>query len=173
MTGLQCDIARLLQRRIGHHAPSPNMSKLPYNHVSTGGMSQRGGSTLPLNQNKCCCYGLEQEGPQHLAFKVAKAFLWMFARRAKHYLSRRPRRMEMVSVTVGWSTKTCWNLRSKAGSFSMCFLYSSRVVAPMQRSSPRPNIGFSRLPALARLLTSPNHLHQADRLRKRLQVQFA
>ena len=29
----------------------------------------------------------------------------------------------------------------------MCFLYSSRVVAPMQRSSPRPSMGFSRLPA--------------------------
>ena len=88
--------------------------------------------------------------------------------------SRRPRRMEMVSVTEGWSTYTCWKRlqgrqrsqggrqsanissmdqggrsgakiqqnqpsadpahRSKAGSFSMYCRYSSRVVAPMQRS---------------------------------------
>ena len=31
----------------------------------------------------------------------------------------------MVSVTEGWLTYTCWKRRSSAGSFSMCFRYSS------------------------------------------------
>ena len=53
----------------------------------------------------------------------------------------------MVSSTVGSSTCTGWNRRSKAGSFSIYFRYSSRVVAPMQCSSPRASIGFKRLPA--------------------------
>lgn len=39
------------------------------------------------------------------------------------------------------------HLRSKAASFSMYLRYSSSVVAPMQRSSPRASIGFRRLPA--------------------------
>ena len=51
----------------------------------------------------------------------------------------------MVSSTVGWSTVTGWNRRSSAASFSMCFLYSSSVVAPMQCSSPRASSGLSRL----------------------------
>mmetsp|Transcript_2127 Transcript_2127/g.6346 ORF Transcript_2127/g.6346 Transcript_2127/m.6346 type:complete len:225 (+) Transcript_2127:1769-2443(+) len=55
--------------------------------------------------------------------------------------------MEMVSITVGWSTRTCWKRLSNAASFSIYFRYSSRVVAPMQRSSPRASIGFKRLPA--------------------------
>src|SRR5437773_2283035 len=38
-------------------------------------------------------------------------------------------------------------LLSKAGSFSTCLRYSSSVVAPMARSSPRASIGFSMLPA--------------------------
>mmetsp|Transcript_9948 Transcript_9948/g.29866 ORF Transcript_9948/g.29866 Transcript_9948/m.29866 type:complete len:425 (+) Transcript_9948:2589-3863(+) len=63
------------------------------------------------------------------------------------YLSRRPRKMEMVSMTEGSCTSTCWNRRSRAGSFSMYFRNSSRVVAPMHRSSPRPSIGFNKLPA--------------------------
>ena len=33
--------------------------------------------------------------------------------------SRRPRRMETVSSTLGGSTRTCWNRRSRALSFSM------------------------------------------------------
>ena len=53
----------------------------------------------------------------------------------------------MVEVTLGWSTYTCWKRRSRAGSFSMYLRYSSRVVAPMHRSSPRPSMGFNRLPA--------------------------
>jgi hypothetical protein len=35
----------------------------------------------------------------------------------------------------------------QAGSFSMCLRYSSRVVAPMQRSSPRASCGFMMLAA--------------------------
>ena len=52
-----------------------------------------------------------------------------------------------MSSTVGWSTMTGWKRRSSAASFSMCFLYSSRVVAPMQWSSPRASMGLSRFDA--------------------------
>ena len=52
-----------------------------------------------------------------------------------------------MSSTIGWSTSTGWKRRSSAASFSMCLRYSSSVVAPMQCSSPRASIGFSRLPA--------------------------
>ena len=55
--------------------------------------------------------------------------------------------MEMVSSTVGSSTCTGWNRRSRAASFSIYWRYSSKVVAPIQCSSPRANIGFSRFPA--------------------------
>src|SRR3982750_3709357 len=40
-----------------------------------------------------------------------------------------------------------WKRRSSAASFSTCFLYSSSVVAPTARSSPRASIGLSRLAA--------------------------
>ena len=63
------------------------------------------------------------------------------------YRSRRPRRIEIVSSTVGWSTKTCWKRRSSAASFSMCLRYSSSVVAPIVCSSPRASIGLSRFEA--------------------------
>ena len=53
----------------------------------------------------------------------------------------------MVSSTLGSSTRTCWKRRSNAGSFSMFSRYSSRVVAPTMRSSPRASIGLSMLPA--------------------------
>ena len=53
----------------------------------------------------------------------------------------------MLSSTEGSPTKTCWNRRSSAGSFSMRWRYSSRVVAPIMRSSPRASIGLSMLPA--------------------------
>ena len=53
----------------------------------------------------------------------------------------------MVSSTDGSPTKTCWNRRSRAASFSMCLRYSSSVVAPTSRSSPRASIGLSMLPA--------------------------
>src|SRR5437899_1385898 len=53
----------------------------------------------------------------------------------------------MVSSTDGSPTTIGWNRRSSAGSFSTCLRYSSRVVAPMARSSPRASRGFSMLPA--------------------------
>ena len=53
----------------------------------------------------------------------------------------------MVSSTVGSPTRTGWNRRSRAGSFSMLSRYSSSVVAPTMRSSPRASIGLSMLPA--------------------------
>ena len=55
--------------------------------------------------------------------------------------------MPIASSTLGSSTSTGWNRRSSAGSFSMCWRYSSSVVAPIARSSPRASIGFSMLPA--------------------------
>ena len=55
--------------------------------------------------------------------------------------------MEIASSTVGSSTCTGWNLRSRAASFSIYILYSSRVVAPIQCSSPLASIGLSILPA--------------------------
>src|ERR1035438_2996943 len=58
-----------------------------------------------------------------------------------------PRRMAMVSSTVGSPTNTDRKRRARAASFSMCFLYSWSVVAPMQRSSPRASAGLSRLAA--------------------------
>ena len=53
----------------------------------------------------------------------------------------------MVSSTVGSRTRTGWNLRSSALSFSIYFLYSSSVVAPIQWSSPRARAGLSILEA--------------------------
>ena len=55
--------------------------------------------------------------------------------------------MPIVSPTDGSPTKTGWKRRSSAASFSMCVRYSSSVVAPTARSSPRASIGFNRFPA--------------------------
>ena len=52
-----------------------------------------------------------------------------------------------MSSTLGSPTYTGWNRRSSAASFSMCLRYSSSVVAPTARSSPRASIGLSMLPA--------------------------
>ncbi len=52
-----------------------------------------------------------------------------------------------MSSTLGSPTNTCWKRRSSAGSFSMFSRYSSSVVAPTRRSSPRASIGLSMLPA--------------------------
>ena len=52
-----------------------------------------------------------------------------------------------MSSTLGSPTKTCWKRRSSAGSFSIRSRYSSSVVAPISRSSPRASIGLSMLPA--------------------------
>ena len=61
------------------------------------------------------------------------------------YRSLRPRRIAIVSSTDGSPTKTGWNRRSRAGSFSMCSRNSSSVVAPMQRSSPRARAGLKQV----------------------------
>ena len=52
-----------------------------------------------------------------------------------------------MSSTEGSPTKICWNRRSRAGSFSIRSRYSSSVVAPTMRSSPRASMGLSMLPA--------------------------
>src|SRR5688500_12923700 len=44
------------------------------------------------------------------------------------YRSRRPRRIEMVSSTLGSPTRPRWKRRSNAASFSMCLRQPSRVV---------------------------------------------
>ncbi len=43
---------------------------------------------------------------------------------------------------MGDATLTAWKRRSSALSFSMCFLYSAGVVAPMHWISPRESAGF-------------------------------
>ena len=53
----------------------------------------------------------------------------------------------MVSSTVGSPTSTGWKRRSRAASFSTYLRYSSSVVAPTTRSSPRASMGFSMLEA--------------------------
>eukprot|EP00053_Salpingoeca_punica_P015009 m.137219 g.137219 ORF g.137219 m.137219 type:complete len:316 (+) comp16600_c1_seq1:3077-4024(+) len=63
------------------------------------------------------------------------------------YFCFRPRRMEMVSSTVGSLTITAWNRRARARSFSMCLRYSSSVVAPHKCKSPRARAGLRMLPA--------------------------
>ena len=52
-----------------------------------------------------------------------------------------------MSSTEGSSTKTGWNRRSSAASFSMYFWYSLSVVAPIARSSPRASAGFNMFEA--------------------------
>ena len=42
---------------------------------------------------------------------------------------------------------TVWKRRVSAGSFSIYFLYSAQVVAPMVRNCPRASAGFSRFAA--------------------------
>src|SRR5680860_1031651 len=71
----------------------------------------------------------------------------MVTRWCASYFSWRPRRIATVSSTDGSPTKICWNRRSRAGSFSIRSRYSSSVVAPIIRSSPRASIGLSMLPA--------------------------
>jgi hypothetical protein len=63
------------------------------------------------------------------------------------YFSLMPRRIEMVSSTVGSSTMMGWKRRARAASFSTCLRYSSSVVAPMQCSSPRASAGLIRFAA--------------------------
>ncbi len=51
------------------------------------------------------------------------------------------------SLRSGSSTFTAWKRRVSAGSFSMCFLYSAQVVAPIVRNVPRASAGLSRFAA--------------------------
>ncbi len=55
--------------------------------------------------------------------------------------------MVTVSATDGSRTSTGEKRRSSAGSFWMCWRYSSWVVAPMQGNSPRASAAFSSLAA--------------------------
>ena len=52
-----------------------------------------------------------------------------------------------ASSSLGSPTCTGWKRRSKAASFSICFLYSSNVVAPMTWKLPRAKAGFKILAA--------------------------
>ena len=58
-----------------------------------------------------------------------------------------PSRISIVSSTDGSSMSTGWKRRSSAASFSMLRRYSSMVVAPMTRISPRASAGFSMFDA--------------------------
>mmetsp|Transcript_136556 Transcript_136556/g.265616 ORF Transcript_136556/g.265616 Transcript_136556/m.265616 type:complete len:244 (+) Transcript_136556:1871-2602(+) len=58
------------------------------------------------------------------------------------YLRARPRKIRIVSSTVGSGTLTGWKRRSRALSFSTYLRYSSTVVAPMTCKSPRERAGF-------------------------------
>ena len=55
--------------------------------------------------------------------------------------------MAIAPSVLGSPTSTGWKRRSSAASFSMCLRYSSSVVAPTARSSPRASMGLSRLAA--------------------------
>ena len=63
------------------------------------------------------------------------------------YLSFRPLNIEIVSSIFGSPAIIDWNLLAKAASFSICFLYSSKVVAPIQWSSPLARAGFNMFEA--------------------------
>ena len=78
---------------------------------------------------------------------LTKAPSWILTPWNTSYLSLRPLRIDIVSSTDGSLTITGWNLLSNALSFSIYCLYSSKVVAPIQWSSPLANIGFSIFPA--------------------------
>ena len=53
----------------------------------------------------------------------------------------------MLSSSVGSSIVIGWKRLSRAASFSICFLYSSKVVAPIICSSPLAKAGFKILAA--------------------------
>ena len=61
----------------------------------------------------------------------------------------------MVSSTEGSSISTVWKRRTKALSASKYFWYSSKVVAPIVRSSPRARAGFKILAASIAPLPPP------------------
>ena len=74
--------------------------------------------------------------------------------------SFKPRKILIVSSTLGSCTLTLWKRLSKAASFSMYLRYSLNVVAPIQCNSPRANIGFNKLAAsmLPSVLPAPTRL---------------
>jgi len=61
----------------------------------------------------------------------------------------------MVSLTEGSSTIIGWKRLSRAESFSICFLYSSIVVAPIIWTSPLDKAGFKILAAFIPPSASP------------------
>ncbi len=63
------------------------------------------------------------------------------------YFSAIPRRIAIASSCVGSCTCTGWKRRVSAGSRSICFWYSLRVVAPMMRIYPRARAGLSMFDA--------------------------
>ena len=80
----------------------------------------------------------------------------------------------MVRATVGCSTFTGWNRRSRAASFSRCLRYSSRVVAPTVCNSPRASMGLrieaasiapSAAPAPTRVCSSSMNRMMSPRVR--------
>ena len=86
----------------------------------------------------------------YLSDSVAHAIRALSVILTPWWISKRslsPLKIEIVSLISGWSTITFWNLLSSAASFSMYFLYSVKVVAPMQWSSPLASFGFRRFPA--------------------------
>src|SRR5438445_551794 len=58
-----------------------------------------------------------------------------------------PRRIWIVSSSVGEATLTAWKRRSSERSFSMYLRYSAGVVAPMHWISPRLSAGLRMLAA--------------------------
>ena len=61
----------------------------------------------------------------------------------------------MVSAMLGSSTRTGWNRRSRAWSFSIYLRYSEKVVAPITWISPRERAGLRMLPAFMAPSLSP------------------
>ena len=63
------------------------------------------------------------------------------------YFSFKPLKILIVSSTVGSFNIIGWKRLSNAGSFSIYFLYSLIVVAPIVLNTPLANIGFNKFPA--------------------------
>ena len=63
------------------------------------------------------------------------------------YFSLIPLKIEIALSVSGSLTITFWKRRSKALSFSKYFWYSSKVVAPIARNSPRAKAGFKMFAA--------------------------
>ncbi len=79
----------------------------------------------------------------------------------------------MVSDNEGSPTNTGWKRRSNAGSFSTCFRYSSRVVAPTILSSPRARGGLSMFPASTAPSAAPAPTTVCSSSRKTMYLPFA